>query len=291
MKHQLETKKTRVSLKSTLIGFSMISALALFGQEWKIILPNSTQELHKNSSEVFNHINPDGTSGRIPVNYQKEVQTYSVTDIVDNSYCKYSSYQVAVDIIQSQQIDVADAKFGENNAIYLCTEFNIGNYLGGDISLNYIYKGKYSFKIGHSENVRIPESQPEDYIPGIGLIFFRRSADPLDQFNNFQIMAGRIYEIENDITIRLNISIGLGYTILTEPENWKKIDPGIFDDNYTWDYKKHGTISLIINPKIEYPFTRIYGLTFSPMLQINKDRIYYGIGIGQMIGLLRKRKN
>lgn len=44
----------------------------------------------------------------------------------------------------------------------------------------------------------------------------------------------------------------------------------------------------IVNPKIEFPFNRFYGLTISPMLQVNKDRIYVGIGIGQMIGFLRR---
>ena len=47
---------------------------------------------------------------------------------------------------------------------------------------------------------------------------------------------------------------------------------------------------MILNPKIEFPFSRFYGLTLSPLFQINKDRTYIGIGVGQMIGLLRKRK-
>ncbi|WP_242082872.1 hypothetical protein [Aestuariivivens sediminis] len=69
------------------------------------------------------------------------------------------------------------------------------------------------------------------------------------------------------------------------------INDAFLAENYTWDYKKHNAVSLIINPKIEFAFTRFYGLTISPMLQINKDRTYFGVGIGQMIGLLRKRKN
>ena len=65
---------------------------------------------------------------------------------------------------------------------------------------------------------------------------------------------------------------------------------GFLTENYTWIYNKYNTVNLIINPKIEFPFTRYFGLTISPMLQINKDRTYFGIGIGQMIGLLRSRK-
>lgn len=58
-------------------------------------------------------------------------------------------------------------------------------------------------------------------------------------------------------------------------------------DNYTWDYGERHRISFIINPKIEFPFTRYWGLTVSPIVQFSKDRTYFGIGIGSMIGLLR----
>ncbi|HSP84008.1 MAG TPA: hypothetical protein VLN72_09800, partial [Gillisia sp.] len=64
---------------------------------------------------------------------------------------------------------------------------------------------------------------------------------------------------------------------------------GFLDENYSYEYHKYHTVSLIINPKIEFPITRIYGLTLSPMILINKDRTYMGIGVGHMIGLLRKK--
>ena len=69
------------------------------------------------------------------------------------------------------------------------------------------------------------------------------------------------------------------------------VNGGFLAENYTYEYSKFNTVSLIISPKIEFPFSRIYGLTISPLIQINKDRTYLGVGIGQMMGLLRKRKN
>ena len=194
-------------------------------------------------------------------------------------------------LIFSISIIQVNAQFDENNAIYSTGELNLGNYIGFDINLNYVYKEKYSFKLGYTGNIRQPKSQPEDYTSGLTGILLFGLANPYDQLENYQIGVGKIYKINQSGTIRLNASIGLGYTVIREPENWERIDNGFLAENYTWNYNKYNTVSLIINPKIEFPFTRFYGLTISPMVQINKDRTYFGIGMGQMIGLLRKRKN
>lgn len=183
-----------------------------------------------------------------------------------------------------------NAQFKENNALYTSGELNLGNYIGVDINLNYIYKENYSFKIGYTGNIRKPKSQPEDYSSGLTGVLLFGSANPYDQLENYQIGVGKIYKLNPSGTIRANLSLGIGCTIISEPENWVRINNGFLAENYTWNYKKYSTISVIINPKIEFPFSRLYGLTISPLIQLNKDRTYIGIGIGQMIGLLRKRK-
>lgn len=184
-----------------------------------------------------------------------------------------------------------NAQFSENNAIYHTSEITFGNYLGVDIHANYVLKEKYSFKIGYSGFIRRPKAAPENYSSGVlGLLTFGL-ANPYDQMENFQVLAGNIYRLNRKGTIRANISIGLGFTVIHEPTNWQSLNGGFIGPNYSFDYREYNTVSLIINPKIEFPITRIYGLTFSPMLQINKDRTYIGVGIGQMIGLLRKKSN
>lgn len=182
-------------------------------------------------------------------------------------------------------------KFGENNAIYTTQELNLGNYVGLDVSFNYVYQERYSFKMSYTGNIRKPKSQPNDYITGFtGLLFFGLLS-PYDHLKNFQIGVGRIYKLNEKGTIRLNATMGLGYTTIEEPTNWQKVTDSFWTENYTWEYQKNTTVSLILSPKIEFAFTRFYGLSISPMLQINKDRIYFGIGFGQMLGLLRSKKN
>jgi len=185
-----------------------------------------------------------------------------------------------------------NAQFSEDNAIYHTSEITVGNYLGIDIHANYVLKEKYSFKIGYSGFIRRPKAAPENYTSGLIGILTYGLANPYDQMETFQILAGKIYPLNKKGTIRVNISLGLGYTIIREPSNWQPLSGSLYIvPNYTYDYQKYNTISLIINPKIEFPITRFYGLTISPMIQVNKDRTYIGIGIGQMIGLLRKKTN
>lgn len=182
-----------------------------------------------------------------------------------------------------------NAQFSEKNAVYSTGELNFGNYVGVNLNLNYVFNEKYSFQIGYSGYTRESKSQPEDYTSGlVGIFTLGLSEFHFDNMENYQFLAGKIYSLNESGTIRLNMSGGIGYTIISEPTNWRRISGFTLGENYTYDMDKHKTVSLIINPKVEFPFTRFFGLTISPMLQINKDRTFIGIGIGLMIGLLRK---
>jgi hypothetical protein len=98
--------------------------------------------------------------------------------------------------------------------------------------------------------------------------------------------------LNNKGTIRANVSIGLGYTYIKEPENWKFIENNTIinlAENYTYSFRSYDTISFLINPKIEFPLTSFFGLSISPMIQINKIRTYYGIGLGTILGKLKEK--
>lgn len=182
-----------------------------------------------------------------------------------------------------------NAQFWDNNFIYYSGDVNYGNYFGADINLNYIYKSNYSFKIGQTFNIRKARTQPESYVPGLFGMFRETFGYPLDQLENYSVSAGKIFNLNDTRTLRLNLSIGAGYTVIKEPHNWQKIDKQLFSPTHSWEYRKYSTMSFIVNPKIEFPFTRYFGVTLSPIVEINKDRTHFGIGIGIMAGLLRKK--
>ena len=189
-------------------------------------------------------------------------------------------------------VNMASAQSQKNkNAFYATGAFNLGNYYGVDINLNYVLKDKYTFKVGYTGNLRVAKSKPEDYLGGLeGVFLLLGTKDPFDQIINYRFDIGRIYKLNESGTIRLNASIGLGYATVREPANWKKrstLASGFLDRNYSWKYQDNHSFSLIINPKIEFPITDVWGITISPMVQINKYRTYFGIGVGTMLGFLK----
>lgn len=181
-----------------------------------------------------------------------------------------------------------NAQFGQNHAIYLSSDLSLGNYIGIDENLNYTYKEKYSLKVGFSGHLRKPKSQPEDYSGGLLSVLSFGMINPFDQLLTYHIAFGRIFMLNESETIRLNAAIGIGYTTIVEPRDWHR-GTSFIAPNYGWEYKEYKRVSLIINPKIEFPVTRIVGLSVSPMIQVNTKRTYFGIGIGSMLGLLKKK--
>lgn len=179
----------------------------------------------------------------------------------------------------------ANAQLYPKNNIYLNIAFNFGNYNGYDLSLNYVQNENISYQIGHNRHFRKPISQPENYSTGLVNLLFFDLGGAHDQIVNYQFCIGKIIKLKNNGKIRANLSVGLAYTIIAEPVNWQSIDDGIIGPNYTWDYKEDYTASIIINPKIEFLIGDYKGMTISPMLILNKERIFIGIGFGAMIGV------
>ena len=177
------------------------------------------------------------------------------------------------------------------HAYYLGSDLKLGNYVGLDLDLNYVHSEKYSLSVGYSGHIRKARSLPYDYSSGLFNAMLFGLGQPLDQLENVQLTAGRVYKLNKKGTIRINFSAGLAYSTIKEPGNWQRTDDLFLVENYTWDYEKYHTMSLIINPELEFPLTRFFGLTLSPMAIINKDRTYVGIGIGQIFGLLRSRNS
>ncbi|WP_374959402.1 hypothetical protein [Gilvibacter sp.] len=178
----------------------------------------------------------------------------------------------------------------QQNLVYANLGLNLGNYVGFDAELNYIRSGKYSFKLGYSGNIREPVSEPADYSSGLTGALLLGLANPFDQMEQIYAGAGRVWVLNPSGTIRLNAGIGLGFTIIREPGNWQRVQDNFLVENYTWEYNRYNTFSLIFNPKIEFPITRFYGLFAAPFVQLNKDRTFFGISIGHMIGVLRSKE-
>ena len=181
--------------------------------------------------------------------------------------------------VTSLQLNAQDSKIN----LYGSTEIIIGNYKGADFNLNYITKDRKIFKIGFAFGSRKDEDAPHDYDGGLDLLSIAPSA-PQFSITTIQMTAGKIYTLKKNKLDRLNLSAGLGYTILRDPTNWQSINPGWLGPNYSYDTKEERTFSLILNPKLEFPASRAIGISISSLLQISPQSFYIGIGFGGIFG-------
>lgn len=179
-----------------------------------------------------------------------------------------------------------NAQFSEKNAVYGSNEFNLGGYAGVDIGLNYVYDTRFAFRVGFSGNTRIAKTLPSDYSPGVVGILLLGANTPRDNFQSIHVTFGYIHQLSSSGKARVNLSIGLGYAMTKVPYNWQKID-GFLSENYTWDYRRDNSLSFVLNPKFEFPFSRYWGLSVSPMIEFYEGGTFFVVGIGHIFGLLR----
>lgn len=181
-----------------------------------------------------------------------------------------------------------NAQTAKNNAFYLSGELNAGNFIGINLNLNLNFNEKYSLQAGYSACTREAASIPDDFSSGILVLFtFGLSELILESMENYQVLFGKIYSLNDLGSIRLNLAGGIAYTVINEPSNWSHITSPNGGPNYTYDMKEYGTLSLIINPKFEFPFAKYIGITISPFLQTNFDKAFIGLGLGLMAGRLK----
>ena len=170
---------------------------------------------------------------------------------------------------------------------YFSSEINLGNYIGVTMDLNYILDEKYTFKLGVLGNIRRPVNQPADYTSGlIGILSFGL-AQPVETMGSINAAVGKIYNLNAAKSLRLNTAVGIGYTQMKTIENWQKDSDATLVKNYTYDKVTKNVVSVIINPKLKIPLSRVVGFSVSQMAIINAKSSYYGIGIGYVIGRLK----
>ena len=187
----------------------------------------------------------------------------------------------------------AYSQVGQDRFVYATCDMNAGNYFYADFGVTYLFRGKYSLGIEYSSTISNPKSKPSDYAGGLASAAVFGLDGSHDEMESLQILGGRYFSINQQKTIRFNLQGGMMFSRLTMPVNWTKFEDsgGIqIGRNYDFDYDRNQTIGLVINPKFEFAFTRVFGLSASPQFIWNKQQVYYGIGIGYMLGVLRSSK-
>lgn len=182
-------------------------------------------------------------------------------------------------------------QFIERHALYLNTDLNVGDYLGVNLGMTYVYQYKYAFQLGYSANSRKAKSTPDNYsnnnifksIITLGL------SDPSDRIEQVQALAGWMFILDEKGIVRLNLSAGIAYSQITKPVQWElDVSPGR-QANYSFQENTFDTFSLIIQPKLEFTIFKFYGLSTGPHIQINKDEVFFQLSMGSILGAVRPK--
>ena len=181
------------------------------------------------------------------------------------------------------------AKLPENQFVYLNSGFSLGNYGGVQIGINFAVNNQFSFQLEYFGAIRSSKSIPSDYSMGIIDILTLGLSTPKDNVNSFRIMAGKVKNINQKGTIRINFKGGLSFLTIKEPYNWEKINGLLIVSNYTWDYKARQQIAFVLKPDFEFAFANFMGVTVTPVGEFSGDYSFYGVGINLLFGKVRQK--
>lgn len=188
---------------------------------------------------------------------------------------------------------ISPAQFSKNHFIYASIgDAYFSDYEGGEISLNYVNKSKYSLAFSYSTLYRKSPSQPDDYQPFLDIIIFHPTDyEAYDQIQSFKLLAGKMI-LTNTNKIRFNLKGGIAYSRILEVSNWvKKSRPFIFSswEYYEYDIGINRRFGIALEPSIEFPIGRFIGASITPFALINEKASTYGCSFKLMLGLLRPK--
>ena len=189
-------------------------------------------------------------------------------------------------IILFSCVNKALAQNKSKSSLYLDFGLELGNYFGADLNLNYVFSNRYSAHLGVTAlNIRA-ENVPDGYGGGLESLFSLGFSAARERLFNFRMGAGRVFWLNTKGSLRIHPQVGLGIAIVQEPYNFSFNGSIPVSENYDYDFKSITIPSLHINPVIEYSFSGTNGLSFSPKMILNREEIYYGVGIHVIIGEL-----
>ena|GEM_PF-4952644 len=169
----------------------------------------------------------------------------------------------------------------------------MGNYSGFELNINYIKDEKYSLQISYYHHLIEAKEKPEDYRNDFwldwGSLFLFPDIEVPDTNHSFNILGGYMYNLNPQGTIRLNLQAGIALIHTRYITNFKKKNRTyLFGDNYYYDSRYRNRIGFIVNPQIEFPFFKGYGLSVSPLVEFGGRKTVYGVGISHIFGRVRK---
>ncbi|NOR73944.1 MAG: hypothetical protein GQ525_02170 [Draconibacterium sp.] len=176
--------------------------------------------------------------------------------------------------------------YSKKHYLYTTGDVVIGNYKGGDLGINYIYNNEYSITFGFSATSKESASFPSHFLKSTENEIPANFNIPNENLENFHFMIGRVFNLDSKERVRIILQGGPGISTIKEPIFGDISDGNLYNPNNNIGFQKKKKLSLIINPKIEFPIAYLVGFSIGPMLIHNDEKTFFGIGIGFMYGII-----
>jgi hypothetical protein len=169
--------------------------------------------------------------------------------------------------------------------LYANGDLMVGNSSGGNLGMSFVYDCRYSFEFGYSA-ISNKFSTPISSLKSSGKKSVTDELIPTLMMENFNIMAGRHFNLNENKTIRFVLQGGPGMSVMIEWIN--KMPDKNLDGSVQGELTKTKTFSLMVNSKFEFPVTDLLGFSAGPALIFNHDKSYLTFNVGFMYGIITK---
>lgn len=175
---------------------------------------------------------------------------------------------------------LAKGQYTVTPSVFVSIGAGRGNHTSQEVSLNLIFDNDIIIN-GFWKKFKKRKSW-EVNSNWIGRLF---SNVPNEELEIFGIGIGKAFYLNEIETVRFNLTGGIGYSIFLNPQYDEFMNSGEVI------YDKFESFALKLTPRIDFPFSRYYGLYFDGSVTVTQKRTFLGFSVGHIIGALRIKKS
>lgn len=172
--------------------------------------------------------------------------------------------------------------------LYANGDLMVGNNSGGNVGMTFVYDARYSIEVGYSAT----SNQFSTPITGLKSASKSNTTDvmvPNLNMENFNLMAGRHFNMNSNKTIRFVLQGGPGMSVMME---WVELQPDNHSNSFVINKLiKTNDFSFMVNSKFEFLIIDLLGFSAGPTLIMNHDKRFLTFNVGFMYGIISKNQS
>ena len=194
-------------------------------------------------------------------------------------------------ILSAQEKNAQSIKHPDKRpTLYFEVGAGTGNFNTLKFGVNTIIKQKHCVSLLAYVHWKVIEDYPADFTPGWGAGIEPGKGYPINSVIYGAATYGRIIKVDEEV--RFNLKGGVAAGAYSEPVNFRRIGFQLFDfddRNYSYDRQSQFLLGILLNPTMEFTFTRGWGLNVGISSCLNNSKSTIGIEVGTIFGKLGRR--